>query len=96
MSAWIAMAAARGILLTCNKSMPEEYGGGVRLNRPNQVMQQLEGRDIETSDIQPIDLKMAVMKEVGKVVGRNGRVLCRESKNYCHWVHSVRQLSRSF
>ena len=33
MSARIAMAAARGILLTCNRSMLAEYGGHVELNR---------------------------------------------------------------
>ena len=32
-SARIVMAAARGILLSCDKLMLEEYGGGVRLNR---------------------------------------------------------------
>lgn len=32
MSARVAMAAARGILLTCNRSMLAEYGGHVELN----------------------------------------------------------------
>ena len=32
-SARIAMAAARGILLSCDRSMLEEFGGSVRLNR---------------------------------------------------------------
>ena len=33
-SARIAMAAAKGILLTCNRSMLAEFGGPVTLNRP--------------------------------------------------------------
>ena len=33
-SARIAMAAAKGILLTCNRSMLAEYGGPITLNRP--------------------------------------------------------------
>ena len=33
-SAWIAMAAARGIMLTCDRSMLTEFGGHVELNRP--------------------------------------------------------------
>ena len=41
----------------------------------NQVMEQLEGQDIEMSEIQPIDLRMTVLKEVGKVVGGDGRAL---------------------
>ena len=32
-SAWIAMAAARGIVLTCDRSMLVEFGGHVELNR---------------------------------------------------------------
>ena len=32
-SARIAMAAARGILLKCNQSMLAEFGGPVQLNR---------------------------------------------------------------
>lgn len=35
----------------------------------NQVMEQLEEQDVEMSEIQPIDPRMAVLKEVGKVVG---------------------------
>ena len=33
-SARIAMAAAKGILLTCNRSMLAEFGGPITLNRP--------------------------------------------------------------
>ena len=31
----------------------------------NQVMEQLEGQDVDMADIQPIDLRMTVLKEVG-------------------------------
>ena len=51
--------------ISVNKPAKDFLRGKFQEWYSNQVMEQLEGQDIETSDIQPIDLRMTVLKEVG-------------------------------
>ena len=51
--------------ISVNKPTKDFLRGKFQEWYSNQVMDQLDGQGIETSDIQPIDLRMTVVKEVG-------------------------------
>ncbi len=51
--------------ISVNKAAKDFLKGKFQEWYSDRIMEQLDGQDIEASDIQPIDLRMTVLKEVG-------------------------------